>query len=50
VFTGFQLGGLKGRDQLGRPRCRWVNNIKVDLMGTGIDGANLIWLAQDRFR
>jgi hypothetical protein len=32
----------------GRPRCRWEDNIKMDLRETGIDGANWIWLAQDR--
>jgi hypothetical protein len=33
---------------LGRPRHRWEDNIKLDLRETGIDGANWIWLAQDR--
>jgi len=32
----------------GRPRRRWENNIKMDLMEVGIDGANWIRLAQDR--
>jgi hypothetical protein len=34
---------------LGRPRCRWEDNIKMNLRETGIDGANWIQLAQDRF-
>jgi hypothetical protein len=29
-------------------RCRWVNNIKMDLGGIEWDGMNLINLAQDR--
>jgi hypothetical protein len=38
----------KGKRPLGRPRRWWENNIKMDLRVTGIDGANWIWLAQDR--
>jgi hypothetical protein len=33
---------------LGRPRCRWVDNVKIDLRETGQDGMALIDLAQDR--
>jgi hypothetical protein len=41
VFTGFWLGGPKGRKRpLGRPRRRWEDNIKVDLREIGFDGAN----------
>jgi hypothetical protein len=29
---------------------RWEDNIKMDLMGIGIDGANWIRLAQDGIR
>jgi hypothetical protein len=47
VFTGFLLGGPKGRP-LGRPRHRWEDNIKMDLREIGINGANWIQLAQDR--
>jgi hypothetical protein len=46
VFTGFWLGGPKR--PLGRPRCRWEDNIKMGLTETGIDGAKWIHLAQDR--
>jgi hypothetical protein len=35
-------------DPLGRPRCRWVNNIKIDLREIGWDGMDWIDLAQDR--
>jgi hypothetical protein len=33
---------------VGRPRCRWEDNIRMDLKEIGIDGANWIQLAQDR--
>jgi hypothetical protein len=43
------LGGRpEGRRPLGRPSRRWEDNIKMDLKEIGIDGANWIWLAQDR--
>jgi hypothetical protein len=45
VFTGFWLGGPKVRR-----RCRWEDNIKVDLREIGIDGENWIRLAQDRIK
>jgi hypothetical protein len=37
-----------GKRPLGRPRCRWVNNIKMDLREIGEDGMDWIDLAQDR--
>jgi hypothetical protein len=42
------VGRPEGKRPLGRPRRRWEDNIKVDLMEIGIDGANWIRLAQDR--
>jgi hypothetical protein len=33
---------------LGRPRRRWVDNIKMDLREIGWDGVDWIHLAQDR--
>jgi hypothetical protein len=38
----------EGKRPLGRPRRRWEDNIKMDLRGIGIHGANWIQLAQDR--
>jgi hypothetical protein len=38
----------EGKRPLGRPRCRWKYNIKMDLGEIGINGANWIQLAQDR--
>jgi hypothetical protein len=42
------VGRPEDKRPLGRPRCRWENNIKLDLRKIGIDGANWIRLAQDR--
>jgi hypothetical protein len=41
-------GKPEGKSILGRPRCRWVDNIKLDLRETGWDGADWIDMAQDR--
>jgi hypothetical protein len=38
----------EGKSALGRPRCRRVDNIKMDLRETGWDGMDCIGLAQDR--
>jgi hypothetical protein len=38
----------EGKRPLGRPRHRWVDNIKMDLRETGWGGMDLIGLAQDR--
>jgi hypothetical protein len=37
-----------GKRPLGRPRRRWVNNIKMDLRDIEWDGMDWIDLAQDR--
>jgi hypothetical protein len=42
------VGGPEGKRPLGRPRCRWEDNIKMDLREIGIGGVNWIQLAQDR--
>jgi hypothetical protein len=41
------VGRLEGKRPLGRPRCMWENNIKIDLRKIGIDGTNAIRLGQD---
>jgi hypothetical protein len=38
----------EGKRPLGRPRRRWVDNIKMDLRETGWDGMDWIDLARDR--
>jgi hypothetical protein len=42
------VGRPEGERPLGIPRCRWEDNIKMDLRDIGIDGVNWIRLAQDR--
>jgi hypothetical protein len=42
------VGKPEGKRPLGRPRCRWVDNIKMDLRETGLRGVDWIDLAQDR--
>ena len=42
------VGKPEGRGQLGRPKCRWENNIKVDVQEVGCGGMDWIELAQDR--
>jgi hypothetical protein len=42
------VGKPEGKRPLGRPRCRWVNNIKMDLLGIGWGFVDWIGLAQDR--
>jgi hypothetical protein len=38
----------EGRRPLGRPRRRWVDNIKMDLREIGWDGVDWIDLTRDR--
>jgi hypothetical protein len=45
---GILVGKLEGKRPLGRPRRRWVNNIKMDLREIGWDDMDWINLAQDR--
>jgi hypothetical protein len=42
------VGKLEGKRPLGRPRRRWVDNIKIDLREIGRYGMEWIDLAQDR--
>jgi hypothetical protein len=42
------VGKPEGKTPLGRPRCGWVDNIKMDLRETGWDGVDWIDMAQDR--
>jgi hypothetical protein len=42
------VGKPEGKRPLGRPRCRWVDDIKMDLREVGCGGVDLIDLAQDR--
>jgi hypothetical protein len=42
--VGYWWESQKGRDQLGRPRRRWVDNIKMDLKRYGMVWIGLMWL------
>jgi len=44
------VGKPEGERPLGRPRCRWEGNIKMDLQEVGCGGMDWIELAQDRDR
>jgi hypothetical protein len=41
---------LEGKRPLGRPRCRWVDNIRMDLGEVGWGDVDWIGLAKDRNR
>jgi hypothetical protein len=42
------VGKPEGKRPLRRRRCRWVDNIKIELRGIGWGGMDWIGLAQDR--
>jgi hypothetical protein len=44
------VGKPEGKRPLGRPRCRWVDNIGMDLGEVGWDDVDCIGLAHDRNR
>jgi len=44
------VGKPEGKRQLGRPRRRWVDNIRMDLQEVGCGYMDWIGLAQDRDR
>jgi len=47
---GVLVGKPEGKRPLGRPRRRWVDNIKMDLQEMGCGYMDWIGLAQDRDR
>ena len=42
------VGKSEGKRPLGRPRRRWEDNIKMDLMEVGCDPGEWVDLAEDR--
>jgi hypothetical protein len=44
------VGKLEGKRPLGRPRCRWEDNIRMDLQEVRCGCVDWIGLAQDRDR
>ena len=45
---GVLVGKPEGKRPLGIPRCRWEDNIKMDLQKVGCGSMHWIELAQDR--
>jgi hypothetical protein len=43
------VGKPEGKRPLGRTICRWVDNIKMDLLEIGLGGLDWIGLAQDSY-
>jgi hypothetical protein len=50
--NGYRLlvGKPEGKRPLGRPRRRWVDNFKMDLLEIGVNVVDWIGLAQDGYR
>jgi hypothetical protein len=44
------VGKPEGKRPLGRPRRKWIDNIKMDLSEIGLNIVDWIGLAQDRYR
>jgi hypothetical protein len=44
------VGKPEGKRPLGRPRRRWIDNMKVDLLEVGLSVVDWIGLPQDRYR
>jgi hypothetical protein len=44
------VGKPEGKRPLGRPRRKWIDNIKMDLLELGVSVVDWIGLAQDRDR
>jgi hypothetical protein len=44
------VGKPEGKRPLGRPRHRWIDNIKIDLLEMGLSVVDWIGLAQGRYR
>jgi hypothetical protein len=44
------VGKPEGKRPLGRPRRRWIDNIKIDLLEIVLNVVGWIGLAQDRYR
>jgi hypothetical protein len=43
------VGKPEGKRPLGRPRRRWINNFKLDLLEIGLNVLGWIGLAQNRY-
>jgi hypothetical protein len=47
---GLLIGKPEGKRPLGRPRRRWIDNIKLYLLQIGLSVVDWICLAQGRYR
>jgi hypothetical protein len=43
------IGKPEGKRPLGRPRCRWIDNIKMSLLKIELGGVDWIGLAHNRY-
>jgi hypothetical protein len=50
IFFREQHFSIVSKRPLGRPRRRWIDNIKMDLLEIGLSVVNWIGVAQDRYR
>ena len=50
ILYSVLMGRPEGKRPLGRPCCRWEDNIKMYLQEVGCGGMDWIELAQDRGR
>jgi hypothetical protein len=50
MCIGYWWDSQGGKRPLGRPRCRWVDNIKMEFGEVGWGDMDWIGLAQDRNR
>jgi hypothetical protein len=44
------VGKPEGKRPLGKPRQKWIDNIKMDLLEIGVSVVDWIGQAQDRYR
>jgi hypothetical protein len=44
------VGKSEGKRLLGRPKRRWIDNIRLGLLEVGLSDVDWIGLAQDRYR
>jgi hypothetical protein len=44
------VGKTEGKRPLGRPRRRWIDNIKMGFLDIGLSVVDWIGLVQDRYR
>jgi hypothetical protein len=49
-LTAVMVGKPEGKRPLGRPRRRWTDNIKIDVLEIGLSVVDWSGLAQDRYR